>query len=49
MIKDPELIKQICIKDFDHFPEHQSFGSEIKLDPLWDKNLFAANGMQHNL
>ncbi|EDW46716.1 cytochrome P450 9b2 [Drosophila sechellia] len=24
-INDPELIKKICVKDFDHFPNHQLF------------------------
>ncbi|EDV35889.1 uncharacterized protein Dana_GF12249 [Drosophila ananassae] len=24
-INDPELIKKVCIKDFDHFPNHQFF------------------------
>lgn len=24
-INDPELIKKICVKDFDHFPNHQNF------------------------
>nr|QZM07470.1 cytochrome P450 monooxygenase CYP9EL1 [Lasioderma serricorne] len=40
MIKDPELIKQICIKDFDVFPEHNPFVLE-ELDPLWSNTLFA--------
>lgn len=43
-IRDPELIKLICIKDFDHFPEHYSFGSDSDIDPLWDRNLFGAKG-----
>lgn len=46
-IRDPELIKQICIKDFDHFPEHQSFGTDGDVDPLWDKNLFAAKSLYY--
>ncbi|KAH8279488.1 hypothetical protein KR026_011262, partial [Drosophila bipectinata] len=24
-INDPEIIKKICVKDFDHFPNHQTF------------------------
>lgn len=44
VIRDPELIKQICIKDFDNFNEHRSFGTDVGIDPLWDKNLFAAKG-----
>ncbi|KAH8252899.1 hypothetical protein KR032_002535 [Drosophila birchii] len=26
-LNDPEVIKKICIKDFDHFPNHQLIGS----------------------
>lgn len=38
LIRDPEVIKQIAIKDFDHFVNHRSiFGDES------DKNLFAAS------
>ncbi|KAJ8928373.1 hypothetical protein NQ314_019104 [Rhamnusium bicolor] len=37
ILKDPDLIKQITVKDFDHFTDHRSFASE---DPLWTKNLF---------
>ncbi|CAH0564135.1 unnamed protein product [Brassicogethes aeneus] len=42
-IKDPELIKQITVKDFDHFTDHLQF---IKgdVDLLWSKNLFALEG-----
>lgn len=43
-IRDTELIKQICIKDFDHFPEHQALATDGTIDPLWDKNLFASKG-----
>ncbi|XP_075148979.1 putative cytochrome P450 9f2 [Haematobia irritans] len=38
MIKDPELIKQIAVKDFDHFVNHRTF-----TDPDDDKHLFAAS------
>ncbi|KAF2889812.1 hypothetical protein ILUMI_16361, partial [Ignelater luminosus] len=43
MIIDPELIKQITVKDFDVFPEHQPFVPE-GVDFLWEKNLFAITG-----
>nr|XP_023018113.1 cytochrome P450 9e2-like isoform X1 [Leptinotarsa decemlineata] len=43
MIKDPELIKQITVKDFDHFTDHRSFFPE-DVEPLWSKNLFALTG-----
>ncbi|CAH0564136.1 unnamed protein product [Brassicogethes aeneus] len=42
-IKDPELIKQITVKDFDHFTDHLQF-LETDLDPLWSKNLVALTG-----
>ncbi|KAJ3645265.1 hypothetical protein Zmor_022934 [Zophobas morio] len=42
-LKDPELIKQITVKDFDHFVDHQRFIPEDS-DPLWSNNLFALNG-----
>nr|CAH7721221.1 unnamed protein product [Callosobruchus chinensis] len=40
MIRDPELIKTICVKDFDHFSNHRTFVPE-DVDPLFGKNLFA--------
>nr|CAH7721226.1 unnamed protein product [Callosobruchus chinensis] len=43
MIRDPELIKTICVKDFDHFSNHRTFVPE-DVDPLFGKNLFALKG-----
>ncbi|XP_063915542.1 cytochrome P450 9e2-like isoform X1 [Zophobas morio] len=43
VLKDPELIKQITVKDFDHFVDHRTFIPEDS-DPLWGKNLFALTG-----
>lgn len=43
VITDPELIKQITVKDFDHFLDHRTFIPE-EADPLWGKNLFALKG-----
>lgn len=43
LIKDPELIKKITIKDFDCFVNHKGFVSE-KIDPLFAKNLFSLQG-----
>ncbi|KAF2881549.1 hypothetical protein ILUMI_24625 [Ignelater luminosus] len=40
---DPDLIKQITVKDFDHFLDHNQFISEED-DPLWGKNLFSLKG-----
>ncbi|KAK5641884.1 hypothetical protein RI129_010431 [Pyrocoelia pectoralis] len=43
VIKDPELIKQITVKDFDHFIDHNQFITE-ECEPLWGKNLFSLKG-----
>lgn len=43
MIRDPDLIKQITVKDFDYFMDHRTIVPE-ESDPLWGKNLFALNG-----
>jgi cytochrome P450 family 9 len=40
MILDPELIKQITIKDFDHFLNHRNQIDE-NIDPLFSRNLFS--------
>lgn len=47
MIKDPELLKQILIKDFDHFTNHATLLSVP--DPLLSHNLFIAKGKQFSL
>ncbi|KAF2899554.1 hypothetical protein ILUMI_06628 [Ignelater luminosus] len=44
LIRDPDLIKQIAIKDFDVFPEHRTFVSD-EVDPLWSRNLFSIKGL----
>lgn len=43
ILRDPELIKQIGVRDFEAFPEHTTFAPE-ESDPLWAKNLFAMPG-----
>lgn len=43
MIRDTELIKQICIRDFNHFSDHRQF-LPSKADPFWNKMLFARKG-----
>ncbi|XP_017782407.1 PREDICTED: cytochrome P450 9e2-like [Nicrophorus vespilloides] len=40
LLRDPDLIKQILIKDFDHFVNHKPFYPHDH-DPLWNENLFA--------
>ncbi|XP_066992166.2 cytochrome P450 9e2 [Anabrus simplex] len=43
MIKDPELIKRVTVKDFDHFVDHvQSISKNA--DPLMGRNLFFLRG-----
>lgn len=43
LIRDPELIKQITVKDFEHFMDHRSVIPNND-DPVWSKNLFALKG-----
>nr|UUB32700.1 cytochrome P450 CYP9AZ1 [Dendroctonus valens] len=43
MIKDPELIKQVAVKDFDSFTDHAP-SADPDADPLWCNNLFALTG-----
>nr|XP_022914560.1 cytochrome P450 9e2-like [Onthophagus taurus] len=40
-----DLIKEICIKDFDHFTDHRWFIPD-GVDELWSKNLFALKGIE---
>ncbi|XP_065167282.1 cytochrome P450 9e2-like [Atheta coriaria] len=43
MIRDPNLIKQLTVKDFDHFVDHRALTPQ-HVDPLWGYNLFALTG-----
>lgn len=43
MIRDPELIKQLTVKDFEHFTDHRPF-VDPKSDPIWGNNLFSLTG-----
>ncbi|XP_076301541.1 uncharacterized protein LOC143219416 [Lasioglossum baleicum] len=43
VIRDPELITSIAVKNFDHFTDHIGFVNE-EMDPLMGKNLFALRG-----
>nr|XP_034180232.1 cytochrome P450 9e2-like [Osmia lignaria] len=43
VLRDPELIKTVTIKYFDHFPDHRSFVTE-EMDPIFGKNVFSLTG-----
>ncbi|XP_003703411.2 cytochrome P450 9e2 [Megachile rotundata] len=43
VIRDPDLILSICVKNFDHFCDHRGF-VDPEVDPLMGKNLFALRG-----
>lgn len=43
VIRDPDLIASISIKNFDHFTDHASMVNE-DMDPLMGKNLFSLRG-----
>ncbi|XP_063916959.1 cytochrome P450 9e2-like isoform X2 [Zophobas morio] len=43
IIRDPELIKQVAVKDFDHFVDHRGFIS-AEADPLFGNNLLSLRG-----
>ena len=43
MIKDPGLIKQITVKNFEHFVDHMPFVSK-EVDAFWGRNLFSLKG-----
>ncbi|CAL1686481.1 unnamed protein product [Lasius platythorax] len=42
-LRDPELIRDVLVKEFDHFHDHRGFGDE-RLDPLFGKNIFSLRG-----
>ncbi|KAF2888228.1 hypothetical protein ILUMI_17945 [Ignelater luminosus] len=42
-LKDPDLIKQLTVKDFDHFLDHNQLIPE-EIEPIFGKNLFALKG-----
>lgn len=43
VVRSPEIIKQIAVKDFDYFEDHRTFADE-KLDKLWGNSLFLMKG-----
>ncbi|KAF5287157.1 hypothetical protein FQA39_LY16035 [Lamprigera yunnana] len=45
LIRDPELLKTIMIKEFQTFPEHRAFLPK-NFDPIWNNTLFAIKDHQ---
>ncbi|KAJ8973166.1 hypothetical protein NQ317_007507 [Molorchus minor] len=45
VIRDPDLLKQITVKDFDHFTDHRPLVPP-DADPLWANNLFSLTGQR---
>ena len=45
LLRDPELIKKVTVKDFEHFLDHQAPISE-EAEPLFGKALFNLKGKQ---
>nr|XP_033323903.1 cytochrome P450 9e2-like [Megalopta genalis] len=43
LIRDPELIREVGIKQFDHFTDHRVFISEI-VEPLFGRTVFSLKG-----
>lgn len=47
VVRDPDLIKDILVKDFNHFTDHKRVIPEDS-DPIWDKNLFFLTGKRQD-
>lgn len=45
IIRDPEIVKQIAVKDFDFFEDHPVFADET-IDKLWGNSLLFMKGKQ---
>lgn len=45
-ICDPEYLRQILIRDFDHFINHPNITLDEKVDPLFGKSLFFLTGQK---
>ncbi|XP_071648800.1 cytochrome P450 9e2-like [Temnothorax longispinosus] len=43
LLRDPELIKDVMVKDFESFPDHRSFVDD-SVEPLFGRNIFALRG-----
>lgn len=45
-IRDPALIRQVLVSNFDHFIDHQNITLDEKVDPLFGKSLFFLTGQK---
>lgn len=45
VISDPEILKDVCLKSFEHFPDHRSFLTE-EMDPVISSNVFSLTGQR---
>ncbi|XP_069676321.1 cytochrome P450 9e2-like [Periplaneta americana] len=45
LLRDPDLIKTVTVKDFDNFTDHRAIVTEDS-DPLWGKGIFNLQGQQ---
>lgn len=43
MVRDPELIKNLTVKDFDHFMDHRQFFPE-DIEPLFGGSVLMMQG-----
>ncbi|XP_059610757.1 probable cytochrome P450 9f2 [Phlebotomus argentipes] len=43
MVRDPELVKQLAVKEFEHFPDHRSVISN-DAEPIFGKSLISLKG-----
>ncbi|XP_049854948.1 cytochrome P450 9e2-like isoform X1 [Schistocerca gregaria] len=46
MINDPEIIRAVTVKDFDHFTDHLPFGVTDRANPLFKRMLFCLTGKE---
>ncbi|XP_029170217.1 cytochrome P450 9e2-like [Nylanderia fulva] len=43
LLRDPEVIKDVLVKEFEHFHDHRAFVDDT-VDPLFGKNIFSLRG-----
>lgn len=43
LIRDTKLIKQLTVKDFDHFIDHKTLLADVQ-DPVLKRNVFTLKG-----